>query len=206
MTIPPAVNSPKHLFLTLPDQLHLQVTPEQFASLAKVNRELRLERTATGDLIVNPPTGGETGKRNLSIAGQLSWWYEANDTLGQAFDSSTGFELPNGANRSPDASWLRQDRWESLTQEQREGFIPLCPDFVVELRSKTDSLKDLREKMQEYLANGTQLGWLIDPQNQRVEIYRPGQMVQALDHPSSLSGEPLLPGFTLSLKRIFTNL
>ncbi|MEB3229078.1 MAG: Uma2 family endonuclease [Synechocystis sp.] len=193
-----------HLFsLNLPEQIHLTVTPEQFAELAIANRDLRLERTSTGVLIVNPPTGGESGKRNLSIAGQLSSWYEANETLGEAFDSSTGFVLPNGANRSPDASWVAKERWEALTQEQRQGFIPLCPDFVVELRSKTDSLKKLQQKMQEYQENGATLGWLIDPQNQRVEIYRPGQGVEILHNPATLSGESTLPGFTLSLKRIF---
>jgi Uma2 family endonuclease len=189
--------------LNLPDQLHLNVTPAQFADLAIANGDLRLERTATGVLIVNPPTGGESGRRNLSIAGQLGCWYEVNETLGEAFDSSTGFVLPDGAHRSPDASWVAKDRWEALTQEQREGFIPLCPDFVVELRSKTDSLKKLQEKMQEYRENGAKLGWLIDPQNQRVEIYRPNQEVEILQNPETLSGESILPGFTLSLKRIF---
>ena len=190
------------LLLRLPDEIALQVTREQFAALAAANRNLRLERTATGHLIVNPPTGGETGHRNLSITGQLSVWFEANDTLGKAFDSSTGFALPNGANRSPDASWVRKERWEVLTSEQREGFVPLCPDFVVELRSKTDSLRNLREKMQEYMDNGSQLGWLIDPKNKRVEIYRSGQMVEILENPSKLSGEEVLPGFVLALKRI----
>ncbi|ESA34693.1 hypothetical protein N836_14840 [Leptolyngbya sp. Heron Island J] len=190
------------LLLQLPDEIALQVTREQFAALVAANRDLRLERTATGHLIVNPPTGGEIGHRNLSITGQLSVWFEANDTLGKAFDSSTGFALPNGANRSPDASWVRKERWEALTPEQREGFVPLCPDFVVELRSKTDSLKDLREKMQEYMENGSQLGWLIDPKNKRVEIYRPGQVVEILENPRKLSGEKILPGFVLTLKRI----
>ena len=139
----------------------------------------------------------------LSISGQLSIWYEANDTLGEAFDSSTGFELPNGANRSPDASWVRKERWESLTSEQRRGFAPLCPDFVVELGSETDSLKDLREKMQEYMGNGAQLGWLIDPKNKRVDVYRAGQTVEVLENPSNLSGEKVLPGFILTLKRIW---
>ncbi|MFM7383913.1 MAG: Uma2 family endonuclease [Microcystaceae cyanobacterium] len=191
------------LSLTLPDQLCLKVTPEQFASLARVNRELRLERTATGDLIVNPPTGGQTGHRNFNLTTQLGIWFEANDHLGRGFDSSTGFELPNGANRSPDVSWICQERWESLTDSEREGFIPLCPDFVLELRSKSDRLPDLRAKMQEYLDNGARLGWLIDPLSQRVEIYRPGQTVEVVDNSSTLSGESVLPRFTLSLKRIF---
>ena len=181
-----------------------QVTPKQFAELAAANRDLNFERTAKGELIVNPPTGGESGKRNLSISTQLGIWFEAHDTLGEAFDSSTGFKLPNGANRSPDASWVRKERWEILNQEQREGFVPLCPDFVIELRSKSDSLRELRVKMQEYMDNGSQLGWLIDPQNKRVEVYRPGQVVKVLENPSLLSGERVLPGFTLSLKRILT--
>lgn len=195
---------PQPLTLQLPPQLTLRVSPEQFAVLAAANRELRLERTATGELIVNPPTGGNTGHRNASLITQLGMWFEANDTLGQMFDSSTGFVLPNGANRSPDLSWVRQDRWDALTPEQQDGFIPLCPDFAVELRSKTDTLKDLRAKMVEYQDNGTQLGWLIDPKNQRVEIYRPGQAVEILQRPNTLSGEKVLPGFKLTLKRIWT--
>ncbi len=199
-----APHPPKPLFLQVPDDIALTVTPEQFAALAVANRDLRLERTATGQLIVNPPTGSESGKRNLSISGQLSHWYEANDHLGEAFDSSTGFELPNGAIRSPDASWVREERWEALTPEQKKGFAPLCPDFVVELRSETDTLNDLRAKMQEYMNNGTQLGWLIDPKNKQVEIYQIGQVVEVLEQPSALSGEAILPGFTLSLTRIWT--
>ncbi len=194
---------PKLLSLHLPGEVALKVTSEQFAVLAAANRGLRLERTATGELIVNPPTGGESGKRNLSISTQLGMWFEANDTLGEAFDSSTGFDLPNGANRSPDASWVRRERWDALTPEQREGFVPLCPDFVVELRSKTDSLTVLQAKMLEYMDNGSQLGWLIDPKNKRVEIYRAGQAVEVLENPDTLSGEDVLPGFTLILKRIW---
>ncbi|MGK7884219.1 MAG: Uma2 family endonuclease [Crocosphaera sp.] len=198
-----ATSKTKSLLLQLPDEMALTVNSEQFAALAATNRDLRLERTATGRLIVNPPTGSESGKRNLSISGQLNNWFESNDNLGEAFDSSTGFELPNGANRSPDASWVSKNRWLTLTSEQRKGFAPLCPDFVVELRSETDSLKKLRDKMQEYIDNGAQLGWLIDPQNKRVEIYRAGQGVEVLEHPSTLSGEAVLPGFILTLKRIW---
>ncbi|NEZ66595.1 Uma2 family endonuclease [Leptolyngbyaceae cyanobacterium CCMR0082] len=194
---------PKLLSLYLPGEVALKVTSEQFAVLAAANRDLRLERTATGELIVNPPTGGESGKRNLSISTQLGMWFEANDTLGEAFDSSTGFDLPNGANRSPDASWVRRECWDALTPEQREGFVPLCPDFVVELRSKTDSLTVLQAKMLEYMDNGSQLGWLIDPKNKRVEIYRAGQAVEVLENPDTLSGEDILPGFMLILKRIW---
>jgi len=191
------------LFLQIPDDVALTVTSEQFAALAAANRELRLERTAAGELIVNPPTGGETGRRNANLTAQLGTWSEANEALGIAFDSSTGFELTNGANRSPDASWVRRERWETLTSEQRKGFVPLCPDFVVELRSESDRLSDLQTKMQEYMDNGAQLGWLIDPQNKRVEIYRAGQALEVLENPSTLSGEAVLPGFTLALKRVF---
>lgn len=198
-----APSQTQSLSLQLPSDLALQVTPEQFAALAVANRGLRLERTAIGELIVNPPTGGRSGKRNLSISGQLSNWFELNETLGEAFDSSTGFKLPNGANRSPDAAWVRRDRWEVLTLEEQEGFVPLCPDFMIKLRSQTDSLTKLRGKMQEYMDNGAQLGWLIDPQNKRVEIYRLGKDVEVLDNPSTLCGEAVLPGFTLSLKRIW---
>ena len=121
---------PKPYLLQLPRDLALQVTPKQFAELAAANRDLKFERTAKGELMVNPPTGGESGKRNLSISTQLGVWFEANNILGEAFDSSTGFKLPNGANRSPDASWVQKERWEALTQEQQEGFVPLCPPFV----------------------------------------------------------------------------
>ncbi|AMW30625.1 Uma2 family endonuclease [Arthrospira platensis] len=194
---------PKPLSLQLPDQLALCVTPEQFAALAVVNRELRLERTATGELIVNPPTGGNTGYRNSKINYFLVRWIEEEGGNGRAFDSSTGFELPNGANHSPDAAWVSPDPWNALTPEQQDGFIPLCPDFVVELRSKSDTLQDLRSKMAEYIENGAKLGWLIDPKNKRVEIYRPGQGVEVLENPKTLSGETVLPGFTLSLNRVW---
>jgi Uma2 family endonuclease len=152
---------------------------------------------------VNPPTGGESGKRNLSISTQLGNWFEAHEELGEAFDSSTGFRLPNGADRSPDASWVSRERWESLTPQQRKGFVPLCPDFVIELRSESDSLSKLQAKMQEYIDNGAKLGWLIDPQNQRVEIYCPGQEVEVLESPLELSGQDILPGFVLNLRRIW---
>lgn len=194
---------PKRFLLQLPRELALQVTSEQFAALAAANRELRLERTTAGALIVNPPTGSETGHRNWHLAGELYVWWRNAGEPGKAFDSSSGFELPNGANRSPDASWVRQERWDALTAEQKKGFAPLCPDFVVELRSATDSLQDLKAKLQEYMDNGAQLGWLIDPQNQRVEVYRSGQRVKVLDNPSTLSGEAVLPGFVLTLKRIW---
>ena len=195
---------PETLSLELPSAIALQVTQEQFEALSAANRDLRLERTAEGELIVNPPTGGESGKRNLSISTQLGNWFEAHEELGEAFDSSTGFRLPNGADRSPDASWLSRERWESLTPQQRKGFVPLCPDFALELRSESDSLPKLQAKMREYIDNGARLGWLIDPQNRRVEIYRPGRDVEVWENPSNLSGEDVLPEFTLDLRRVWS--
>jgi Uma2 family endonuclease len=193
----------ERLSLELPSDLDLRVTQVQFEVLAAANRDLRLERAANGELIVNPPTGGESGQRNFSITGQLARWLEEYEDLGEGFDSSTGFKLPNGADRSPDASWLSRERWESLTPQQRKGFVPLCPDFVVELRSESDSLSKLQAKMQEYINNGARLGWLIDPQNRRVEIYRVGREVEILENSPNLSGEDVLPGFVLNLRRIW---
>ncbi len=193
---------PETLSLELPSAIALHVTQEQFEALSAANRDLRLERTAQGELVVNPPTGGESGLRNFSITGQLARWYEEHEDLGEGFDSSTGFRLPNGADRSPDVSWVRRERWESLTPQQRKGFLPLCPDFVVELRSESDSLPKVQAKMREYIDNGAKLGWLIDPQNRRVEIYRPGRDVEVLENPTNLSGEDVLPGFILNLRRV----
>ena len=174
-------------------------------AIAAANRDLRLERTVNGELIVNPPTGGESSRRNISITAQLWNWAENHPELGVAFESSGGFSLPNGSTRAPDASWVSRDRWEALTPSEKEGFAPLCPDFVVELRSKTDSLATLQAKMREYIDNGARLGWLIDPQNRRVEIYRSkGKTVEILDQPETLSGEAVLPGFSLSLTRIWS--
>lgn len=190
------------LKLIVPPSLDLNVSHQQFEQLATANRDLRLERTAEGKLIVNPPTGWETGKKNLSITRQLGNWYEENPEKGEAFDSSTGFELPNGSNRSPDSSWVSRHRWDALTEEQKQTFPKVCPDFVIELRSKSDSLKELQAKMQEYIENGLRLGWLIDPQNQRVEIYRSGEKTEIIDNPKELSGEAVLPGFKLKLQGI----
>ncbi|HCF28623.1 MAG TPA: hypothetical protein DEV81_15790, partial [Cyanobacteria bacterium UBA11049] len=160
--------------ITLPPtlKLHIELTDEQFFDLCQHNRDLRFERTASGEILIMPPTGGETSNRNFEIAVQLGIWNKQNN-LGKAFDSNGGFTLPNGAVRAPDVSWVRRERWEALTPQQRRKFLPLCPDFVVELRSPSDSLKETQEKMQEYINNGARLGWLIDPQTRRVEIYRP---------------------------------
>jgi Uma2 family endonuclease len=179
-----------------------QVSHEQFKQLAIVNRDLRLERSATGELIVMPPTGSNTGKRNADIEGQL-WFWNRQTKLGVVFNSSTGFHLPNGADRSPDASWVKLERWEALTPEEQEGFAPICPDFVVELRSKSDNMEPLRAKMREYMENKARLGWLIDRKNRKVEIYRQDREVEVLDNPSSLSGEDVLPGFVLDLTEVW---
>ncbi len=191
------------LLLNLPAEIKLKVTPDQFAILAAHNRDLRLERTAQGELIVNLPTDWQTGQRNCRVTGELHRWYEDQGKLGKAFVSSTGFTLPNGAIRSPDASWVSPERWEALTAGQKGTFAEICPDFVVELRSESDTLPPLQAKMAEYLANGAQLGWLIDPQNRTVEIYRVGSPVERLENPTELTGDPLLPGFRLDLQRIW---
>ncbi len=177
-----------------------KLTHEQFRELCRGNREVRLELTAQGELIVMPPTGWQSGKRNLNLSGQLWNWVQQNQ-LGTAFDSSTGFILPNGAVRSPDAAWVATERITALNPNP-DGFLPLAPDFVVELRSPSDRLKPLQDKMQEYVENGVWLGWLLNPQDQQVEIYRPGKEVELLRSPSSLSGDDVLPGFVLNLEEI----
>ena len=178
------------------------ITDEQFYQLCAANRELKLERTAKGDLIIMPPTGGGTGKRNSDINLDLGLWNRQTQ-LGIVFDSSTCFKLPNGGERSPDAAWISLAKWEALTLEQQEKFPPICPDFIIELRSPSDSLKPLQDKMQEYMDNGCRLGWLINRQNRQVEIYRQGQEKQTLENPSTLSGEDILPGFILNLQLIW---
>jgi len=195
-------NVTQAIAVNIPPTLTLTVTHEQLVQLAIANRDLQLERTATGELIVMPPAGGTTGKRNADIEGQL-WLWNRQSKLGVVFDSSTGFHLPNGADRSPDAAWVRQERWDALTPEQQEGFVPLCPDFVLELRSKTDNMAPLQTKMKEYIDNGARLGWLIDRKNKKVEIYRQGREVEVLDNPTALSGEDVLPGFVLDLTEVW---
>ena len=188
--------------LPIPLQLTLDLTEDQFYELCQKNQDLKFERNRAGELMITAPTGGETSHRNFNIAVELGIWNKQT-RLGIAFDSSGGFKLPNGADRSPDISWIRSDRWSSLTPKQRERFVPLCPDFVVELRSSSDSLKSLQDKMNEYRENGANLGWLIDPKHRRVEIYRPQQEVEILENPTTLSGEDVLPGFLLDLTLIW---
>ncbi|NJO52822.1 MAG: Uma2 family endonuclease [Leptolyngbyaceae cyanobacterium RM2_2_4] len=180
----------------------IHLSDEQFYRLCQVNRDLRLERTTEGKLIIMPPTGWETGNRNSRLVQRLGNWADA-DGNGLVFDSSTGFILPNGAIRSPDAAWVKQERLTALNPDPNK-FLPLCPDFAIELRSASDDLTMIRAKMQEYLENGIQLGWLLDPYEQQVEIYRVGQAVEIVKSPTQLSGEAVLPGFILQLDGILS--
>jgi Uma2 family endonuclease len=189
--------------ITLDLRPTLTLTDEQFDQICQNNRDLRFERTAKGELVIMAPTGGETGSRNLSLGSQL-WQWNQRYKLGKGFDSSTGFKLPNGSTRSPDVAWVRLERWNGLTPEQQRRFVPLCPDFAIELKSPSDELTDLQAKMQEYLDNGLQVGWLIDPDQKRVDIYRPDQGVESLTNPKTLSDAVLLPGFVLDLSDIFS--
>ena len=174
----------------------VNLTDEQFYRLCQDNQDWQLERSATGELIIMPPVGGRSGNREADLIADLTLWNRQTQ-LGKVFSSSTIFRLPNGGDRSPDAAWIALERWEALTEEEQEKFPPLCPDFVIELRSRTDALDPLREKMQEYLNSGLRLGWLINPQQQQAEIYRPNQPVATVQFPVSLSGEDVLPGFVL---------
>ncbi len=180
----------------------INLTDEQFFQLCQENENIRLERTAKGELIIMSPAGGETGNSNAGLTAQVWIWNEQNK-LGKVFDSSTGFKLPNGADRSPDASWVKLERWNALTSEQKKKFPPICPDFVVELMSPSDSLKETQDKMKEYRDNGARLGWLINRKSRQVEIYRPGAEVEVRSSPATLSGEDVLPGFVLSLESIW---
>ena len=180
----------------------VSLTDEQFYELCRANGELRIERTAEGEMSIMSPTGGETSRRNAQLIAQLVAWAN-QDRTGVSFDSSGGFLLPNGAIRSPDAAWVRLVAWLKLTEQQKEKFIPLCPDFVVELRSATDSLQELQAKMEEYVANGARLGWLIDPQERRLYVYRPQAQVEVSDNPETVSGDPALKGFVLNLQGIW---
>lgn len=177
---------------------NIDLSDEQFYQLCQDNENWQLERTAKGELIIMPPVGGVSGNREADLNADLVIWNRQTQ-LGIVFSSSTIFRLPNGGDRSPDVAWVASDRWESLTLEEQEKFPPLCPDFAIELRSRTDSLPQLQEKMQEYLDSGLRLGWLINPQAQQVEIYRPNQTVEIVQLPASLSGEDVLPGFVLDL-------
>ena len=182
--------------------LATKVSDEEFAELCRLNPELQLERTSEGDLVILSPTGGRTGRRNAKLIARVTSWAEQDGT-GQVFDSSTLFTLPNTAKRSPDVAWVRNDRWNALSSKEQDEFPPLCPGFVVELRSRTDSLKALKEKMEEYVNNGAELGWLIDPLDRSVHVYRAGATPEVLENPQEVSGEPLLKGFVLDLRALW---
>lgn len=189
------------IVLRMPPEL--QMTSDQFFEFCQINSELQIERNKKGELIIMSPTGSETGNKEGNIFGPL-WVWSKQDKTGLTFTSSTGFTLSTGAERSPDASWIKLERWNALSAEQRKKFAPICPDFVVELRSLSDNLKPLKEKMLEYQSEpGFQLGWLIDPQNRRVYIYLPNQEEQILENPETVSGEPVLPGFVLNMSEIW---
>ena len=180
----------------------LDISDEQFFQICQKNSDLRFERNAQGDITIMAPAGSETGMRNSDLNADIVIW-NRRKKLGVTFDSSAGFKLPNGADRSPDSSWILKERWEALTPEQRSRFAPICPDFVMELMSPSDSLKTTQAKMQEYQENGARLGWLINRKDRQVEVYRIGQPVEILKSPTTLSGEDVLPDFVLDLAAIW---
>lgn len=180
----------------------LDLSDEQFEQICRDNRELRIELTSKGDLIIMPPSGSMTGWRNSKINQRLANWAEL-DFSGITFDSSSGFTLPDGSKRSPDAAWIRRERWESLTTKERERFAPIVPDFVIELSSPADDWRLLEEKMRDYVRNGVRLGWLIDPQRRRVLVYSPDHPVKVLEQPLALAGEPVLSGFVFDVSEIW---
>ena len=196
----PAALERTPLVLHVRNAVHL--TSDEFFALCAANRDLRIERSAQGDILIMPPTGGRTGVRSGEVFLQLRLWAD-QDGSGVVFDSSTGFELPSGAIRSPDAGWVARARLAALTPEEREQFLPLCPDFVIELRSPSDRLAILQDKMAEYVSNGAQLAWLIDPTARRVLLYRPEVEPESLQDPLLLRGDPVLPGFVLTLQSIW---
>ncbi|WP_299403307.1 Uma2 family endonuclease [Acaryochloris sp. IP29b_bin.148] len=179
-----------------------QMSSEQFYEFCRTNPDLRIERSANGEVTVMPPAFSDTGNRNLKISQQVGNWADENDT-GEVFDSSADFTLPHGATLSPDTAWIQADRWQALSPEEQASFAPIAPDFVVELRSASDSLVSLQNKMKEYIANGVRLGLLIDRQNQQVYIYRPETDPVVLEHPEIVNCEPELPGFMLKMAKIW---
>jgi Uma2 family endonuclease len=179
-----------------------KMTDEQFFEFCQANRDVRIERTAQGEIVIMPPTGWETGSKNAEIIIQLGVWAK-KDGRGKCVDSSAGYKMPNGAVMSPDASWILKERLEKVAPNKRRKFLPLAPDFVIELRSASDSLSKLKAKMEEYIENGVALGWLVNPIERKIYVYRPNEKIEVLENPSQVSGEPLLRGFTLDLKEIW---
>lgn len=199
---PEAAASLEPEFLVVRTRPVFDLDDEQFFRFCQLNGDLRIERAATGEIIIMPPVGGEGSSQNAELTTEFVLWTRTAGG-GRVFDSSGGFKLPNGATRSPDVCWVRQERLEALTKKQWTRFLPLCPDFALELRSASDRLPTLQKKMVEYVANGTQLGWLIDPLERQAFIYRPGAPVEHLENPAALSGEPVLTGFTLEMASVW---
>ncbi|MGD1908572.1 MAG: Uma2 family endonuclease [Leptolyngbyaceae cyanobacterium] len=188
--------------LTVNLPMQVEMTMAEFYEFCQANRDLRIERSATGEVVIMPPAFSDAGNRNFNLAVQIGMWAEQDGT-GLCFDSSTGFTLPNGATRSPDAAWIRLEQWNALTETEKASFAPICPDFVVELKSSSDTLSGLKAKMAEYLDNGVSLGFLIDRKQRQVHIYRSGQAPEILENPDAVSGDPELSGFSLQMARIW---
>jgi Uma2 family endonuclease len=188
--------------LTVNLPMPIEMTMAEFYEFCQANRNLRIERSANGEVVIMPPAFSDTGNRNLKIAQQLGNWADQDGT-GEAFDSSAGFTLPNGAMRSPDAAWIQLERWNALAEDEKASFAPICPDFVVELKSSSDTLSGLQAKMEEYMVNGTLLGFLIDRKSHQVHVYRPGQAPEILENPDEVCGDPELPGFQLRMAKVW---
>jgi len=180
----------------------IDMDEKQFFQFCQLNRDLQIERTSEGDILIMAPEAGSSGRGSSKLNAVFEQWAE-RDGAGQVFGSSTGFTLPNGAMRSADVAWVRNERLDALTEEEWQKFLPLCPDFVLELRSPSDAMGSLQKKMEEYRENGAQLGWLLDPVSKRVHVYRPGAAVEVLDNPATVAGEPVLRGFVLDVLQIW---
>jgi Uma2 family endonuclease len=200
MARPPVIETDTAVRLVLQVQ-SVGLTDDQFLRLCSDNRDFRIEMTAQGDLIIMPPPGSKTGQRNTHITYCLVIWTKQDGT-GVCFGADTGFTLPNGAKRGPDAAWISRERWDRVSEELKEKLAPICPDFVIELRSPTDRLSDVEDKMADYIANGARLGWLLDPFDNCAIIYRQGQTPERIDNPTIIAGDPVLPGFTFDFREI----
>jgi Uma2 family endonuclease len=200
MARPPAIEADTAFRIVLNVQ-SVGLSDDQFLRLCSDNRDFRIEMSAQGELIIMPPPGSKTGRRGSRINQRLANWSD-QDGRGVVFGTDTGFTLPNGAKRGPDASWISLERWNRIPEEQQEKLAPICPDFVIELRSPSDRLSDVQEKMEEYIANGARLGWLLDPFDNCVTIYRPGQPPERIGNPAILSGDPVLRGFLFDFREI----
>ena len=203
MARPPAIEEDLQIPLAL-NMRDVRLTDDQFAHLCSDNRDIHFEMTAQGELLIMPPAYSETGWRNAKITQHLGNWTDRDGT-GLSFDSSAIFKLPNGAKRAPDGAWISKSRWRELPKEDRRKFAPICPDFVIELRSASDRLRDVRKKMEEYMSNGARLGWLLDPLENCATIYLPGKAPERVESPAILSGDPVLPGFRFDFREILNS-